>query len=66
MNGNLTLYIDQHGSKYYASNLRELQDMVGGGRISKMYNTTTAGVDYHCGYCVGKLWLRAYIPFKGI
>jgi hypothetical protein len=66
MNGIMVLYMSQYGDKFYSKNLRDLQKQVGGGRISKMYNTTKGGVDYHCGYVVGDFWLTAYIPFKGI
>ena len=66
MNSKLMLYISQYGDKYFAKNLRELQRIVGGGRISKMYNTTKEGVNYHCGYVIGGQWLTAYIPFRGM
>ena len=65
MNGKLMLYLDQYGTQYYAHNLRELQMIVGGGRIGKIYNTVK-GVDYHIGYHVGTLWLHAYILYKEV
>ena len=63
MNGKKLLYVDQYGSTYYASTVRELREKVGGGRVSKMYMDTKKGT-VHVGYVIGQLWLQAYEPYS--
>lgn len=58
------LYIDQYGSKFYASTLKELRRQVstGGNRVSIMYVDGTDGKTYRVGYVIGQHWLTAYVP----
>lgn len=66
MNGELTLYIDQWGSKYWAKTVKELRERVGmgGSRVSKMYRDKKDGRTVHVGYVVGEHWLTAYRPVE--
>ena len=63
LKGKLTLFIDQYGSRWEASTVKELQAMIGG-RVSKMYTDDKAGNRYHIGYVVGNLWCRAFVPVR--
>lgn len=62
MNGKPTLYIDQYGSKYWATTVRDLRAKVGmgGSRVRKMYVDKKDGKSVHIGYVVGDHWLTAY------
>jgi hypothetical protein len=66
MNGELTLYIDQWGSKYWAKTVKELRRAVGmgGSRVAKMYRDKKDGRVVHVGYVVGEHWLTAYRPVE--
>ncbi len=65
MNGELLLYIDQYGDKYYAKTVLELRRKInnGGSRIQKMYRDTKYGTK-HIGYVIGGHWLTAYKPVE--
>lgn len=65
MNNKMMLYMDRYGNVLFARTLRELQKKAGGGRIFKVYSTTKEGVNFHCGYGVGKRWFTAYVPYQG-
>lgn len=65
MRGQWMLYVDQYGTKWGARTISELRRKIGGGRVSKMYVDTKAGVTKHVGYIVGRLWCTAYVPFEG-
>ena len=61
-----TLYIDQHGNKFYASTTKELRQQIanGGSRVSKMYEDTADGKIMQCGYVIGGHWLTKYQPIS--
>lgn len=60
----MNLYIDQYGSKYYASTVKELKEQVGAGRVSIMYVDGKDGKTYNVGYVIGQTWLTAYTPLR--
>jgi len=62
LHGNPTLFVDQYGYKYTAKTLADLHKQVGKGRVERMFLDQN-GKTYHIGYIVGKLWLRAYLPY---
>jgi len=64
MNGKMTLFIDQYGSKIWARTVRDLREKAGGGRVFKIYVDKTVGGTFHCGYGVGKRWFTAYHPVE--
>ena len=66
MNGELMLYIDQWGTKFWAHTVKDLRDQIGmgGSRVSKMYQDTKGGASVHVGYVVGQHWLTAYKPVE--
>lgn len=65
MNGKLMLYIEHSGQSHiFARNVRELQRLAGGGRVSKQYINDIEGNTFHTGYVIGNKWFTAYIPFK--
>lgn len=55
------LYIDQYGSTYYASSVKELRSKIGmgGSKVHKMYQDIATD-RYHIGYVIGSHWLRKY------
>lgn len=63
MRGKPTLFLDQYGAHYTARTLKELQRLVGGGRISKMCVDKKDGGALHIGYVIGPHWLQAFVPF---
>lgn len=64
MRGKWTLYIDQYGKRCGASTVRELRDLLGGGRVAKMYRDKADGRAVHVGYIVGGHWCTAYQPVE--
>lgn len=62
MRGQQTLYIDQWGSRWWASTVDELRRQIGmgGSRVSKMYVDKKDGTTRHVGYVIGQHWLTAY------
>ncbi len=60
MNGKPTLYLDQYGSKWFATSTRDLHRQIGGARPNKMYVDLKAGGTIHIGYVVGGHWCTAY------
>ena len=64
MRGKTTLFIDQYGSKLWARTVRELRELAGGGRVSKMYVDKKVGGTMHVGYVVGARWFSAYHPVE--
>ena len=66
MNRKLLLYIDQYGTTFFASSVKELRKKIGmgGSRVSKMYCDTRGGSPKHVGYVIGEHWLRAYAPVE--
>lgn len=62
MNGKRTLFIDQWGSRFWATTIKGLRQQIGmgGSRVSKMYVDTVDGRTVHVGYVVGQHWLTAY------
>lgn len=63
MNGNLTLYLDQFGNRWFARTVRELREAIGGGKVSRMFRDTANGT-MHVGYVVGQHWCTAYQPVR--
>ena len=59
MNGKRTLWLDQYGSRFWSSTVKELQQQIGG-RINKMYIDKKDGSTVHVGYVIGCHWLTAY------
>lgn len=55
----LRVFIDQYGQVFWAENVKDLQQKLGG-RVSKMYVDKKDGSTVHIGYVVGKLWLTEY------
>lgn len=66
MNGKLTLFIDQWGSRFWAKTVKELRGQIGlgGSRVSRMYRDKKDGSVVHCGYVIGGHWLTAYQPVE--
>ena len=66
MNGKWTLFIDQYGSRFAASTVKELRGKIGmgGSRVGKMYRDKKDGSTVHCGYVIGEHWLTAYAPIE--
>jgi hypothetical protein len=65
MNGKRVLYIDQYGSRFSCSTVKELKTVHHlCGKVSKMYQDGKDGKRYHVGYVVGSHWLTAYTPFR--
>ena len=64
MNGELMLYLDQFGSKYFAATIAELREAVGSGRVGKMYCDLKDGEAVHVGYVIGRHWLEAFRPVR--
>lgn len=62
MKGRHTLFLDQHGNRFYSRTLRELRAQIPG-RISKMYRDTRNGT-LHVGYVIGRHWLTAFQPVE--
>ena len=62
MNGKQTLYLDQHGCRYWASTVKQLRKQIanGGSRVTKMYRDKKDGSTAHVGYVIGDRWLSAY------
>lgn len=60
------LYIDQYGSQFYASTVKELRSQIGNGGslVRKMYIDKKDGRIVHVGYVIGGLWLTAYRPVE--
>jgi hypothetical protein len=56
-----SLFIDQYGYKVYASSVKELKELVGPGRVFKIYRDTPEGT-FHVGYGVGSSWFTEYQP----
>lgn len=63
MNGKPTLYIDQHGEKYFVKTLTELKTRLTG-KVSKMYRDCADGSIIQVGYVIGNLWLVAFQPIE--
>lgn len=61
------LYVCQYGGLYYARTIKELREQIGGGQVRKMYNEDRKDrrKSFHSGYVVGRLWLRAFVPYRG-
>lgn len=64
MNGRTILYIDQHGSKFWANLVKSLVEQIGGGRVSKMLRDKQDGRTVHTGYVIGQHWLSAFVPVE--
>ena len=64
MKGEWVLYLDQYGNKWFAKSVKDLREMLGGGRVTKMYADGKDGKTYHVGYVVGKLWCTPYVPYR--
>ena len=64
MNGELMLYLDQHGQPEWARTVKELREKCGGGRVFKVYVDKKDGRAVHCGYGVGNRWFNAYRPVE--
>ncbi|GAA5483948.1 hypothetical protein [Haloferula sargassicola] len=62
MKGQLTLFLDQYGNRFYSRTLRELREQVPG-RVSKMYHDTERGT-VQVGYVIGQHWLTAFQPVE--
>lgn len=63
MRGQLTLYVDQWGNKFFARTVRELWKQIPG----RCYRMNVDGMDgrtYHIGYIIGQHWLEAYQPVR--
>lgn len=58
------VFIDQHGRVFRCWTLKELQELAGGGRMGKIYETHENGVTVHVGYYVGRFWLVEYQPIE--
>lgn len=59
----VSLYIDQYGYKYHASNRKELIKAVspyGSPKVSIMYQDKKDGSTVRVGYIVGDYWLTEY------
>ena len=59
----VSLYIDQYGYKYYASNRKELIKAVspyGSPRVSIMYQDKKDGSMVRTGYIIGNNWCTEY------
>lgn len=61
-----TLYLDQYGTRFYASTVKELRAQIGmgGSKVSKMYRDKKDGSIVHVGYVIGQHWLKAYAPVE--
>lgn len=66
MNRKLLLFIDQYGTVFTASTVKELRKQIkmGGSRVSKMYVDTKDGKTKHIGYVIGGHWLQAFEPVE--
>lgn len=60
----MTLYLDQHGCRYWAKSRKKLQEQVGAGRVSIMYRDKKDGSTVKVGYVIGKHWLEAFEPVE--
>lgn len=62
MRGKPTLYIDQWGTKYWATTVKDLRAKLGmgGSRVYKIYVDGKDGRTLHTGYVIGEHWLTAY------
>lgn len=58
------LYIDQYGSKFFATTIKDLKEQIGRTKASKMYVDGKDGKTYHIGYVIGDHWLTAYQPVR--
>ena len=65
MKGNLLLYLDQFGNRFFARSVKELRAQIANGksRVSRMFMTTKQG-DFHVGYVIGQHCLTAYCPIQ--
>ena len=57
-----TLFIDQYGSKVWASSAKELSEKTGGAKLSKMYRDKKGGGASWVGYVARGQWFAAYRP----
>ena len=62
MKGQLTLFLDQYGNRFYSRTLRELRSQIPG-RLSKIYRDSKSGT-LHVGYVIGQHWLTAFQPIE--
>lgn len=62
MNGKTTLYLDQHGNRFWANTVRQLRKQIGmgGSAVRKMYRDKKDGTSVHIGYVIGQHWLTAF------
>lgn len=62
----MTLYIDQHGQRYYAKTVKDLRSQIGNGgsKVSKMFGDGEDGKTYHVGYFIGGHWLEGFTPMR--
>lgn len=58
------LYVDQYGTRFYASTVRTLCEQLDHTRATRMYVDGKDGNTYHIGFVIGKHWLRAYTPLR--
>jgi hypothetical protein len=62
-----TLFIDQYGHRYWASNLKELREQVcpyAQSHAQRMYRDTKSAGTVWVGYVVGSRWLEAFKPVR--
>ena len=64
MKGKPTMYLNQYGQRFWARTVKELREIVGGGRVRKMYCDKKDGSTFHVGYVIGQHWLSAYLPVE--
>lgn len=62
MRGKLVMYRSQYGTTYWARTVKELRELIGGGRVSKMYRDGKDGKPVHIGYVVGEYWCTGFWP----
>lgn len=66
MKNKFILWIDQYGTKFTSTTLKELRRKIGGGgsRVTKMYCDKKDGSTVQTGYVIGSHWLTAYQPVE--